>query len=118
MIGFHRRHSTLFCEDVPLETLAQAEGTPLYVYSAGIVRDRVAQFQTALGGAPNALHYALKANSNLAIVRLVHGLGCGVDASVHRRSVSITSPRRQNRPEPGWFTDGNAQRTRTVGVDP
>ena len=81
VIGFHRQDSTLFCDDVPLDVLAEAEGTPVYVYSAGLVRERTLALQGALAGVPHAVHYALKANSNLAIVRLVRSLGCGADAN-------------------------------------
>ena len=81
MIGFHRRGATLFCDDVPLTALAQTDATPFYVYSAGVVRERVAQFQAAFAGHACAVHYALKANSNLALVRLVRSLGCGADAN-------------------------------------
>jgi diaminopimelate decarboxylase len=81
VIGFHRQDSTLFCDDVPLAALAETEGTPLYVYSAGVVRARTQAFQDALAGVPHAVHYALKANSNLSLVRLMQSLGCGADAN-------------------------------------
>ena len=79
--GFHDRPSGLHCDDVPLAALAAAAGTPLYVYSAAAVRERVRAFRDAFAGLPHALHYALKANSNLAIVRLLKELGCQVDAN-------------------------------------
>ncbi len=79
--GFHDRPSGLHCDDVPLAPLAAAAGTPLYVYSAAAVADRVRAFREAFAGLPCALHYALKANSNLAIVRLLKRLGCLVDAN-------------------------------------
>lgn len=61
--------------------MASAAGTPLYVYSAPAVRDRVRGFTAAFAPVPHALHYALKANSNLALVRLMRDLGCLADAN-------------------------------------
>ena len=69
------------CEGVPLEELAAAEGTPLYVYSAGSITTRYRAIDEAFRGYPHAIHYALKANSTLAIARLVRGLGAGADAN-------------------------------------
>ena len=74
--GFYRQndghHETLVCDGVPLAAIASAEGTPLYVYSAAVLRDRYRAIDAAFGEYPHAVHYALKANSALAIVRL-HG---------------------------------------------
>src|SRR6185295_8165981 len=79
--AFHRSGTTLLCEDVRLEELASAEGTPLYVYSAGTIASRYRAMDGAFRGYPHALHYALKANSTLAIARLVRGLGAGAAAN-------------------------------------
>ena len=60
----------------------RADGTPLYVYSAADHRvQRYRAIDEAFGGYPHALHYALKANSTLAIVRLLRGLGSAADAN-------------------------------------
>jgi diaminopimelate decarboxylase len=69
------------CEGVALEEVAAAEGTPLYVYSAGTIATRYRAIDDAFRGHPHALHYALKANSTLAIARLIRGLGGGADAN-------------------------------------
>jgi len=69
----------LFCEQIPLRTLAQRFGTPLYVYSAGMVRERVGAFKNAFRGIDCGICYSVKANSNLSILRLLVGLGCGFD---------------------------------------
>ena len=61
--------------------IAAAEGTPLYVYSAATLRERYRAIDAAFGGYPHALHYALKANSTLAIARLLRELGSAVDAN-------------------------------------
>src|SRR5205814_392817 len=58
-----------------------AEGTPLYVYSAAVVRERYRAIADGFGGYPHTLHYALKANSTLAIAALVRGLGGAADAN-------------------------------------
>jgi diaminopimelate decarboxylase len=69
------------CEGVALDEIAAAEGTPLYVYSAGTITSRYRAIDDAFRGYPHALHYALKANSTLAIARLLRGLGAGADAN-------------------------------------
>jgi diaminopimelate decarboxylase len=69
------------CEQVSLEALAAAEGTPLYVYSTASITGRYRAIDDAFRGYPHALHYALKANSTLAIARLVRTLGAGADAN-------------------------------------
>src|SRR5262245_61399952 len=58
-----------------LSDIAAAVGTPCYVYDAGAIRGAYATLDRAFDGYPHAIHYALKANSSLAIVRLVQSLG-------------------------------------------
>jgi diaminopimelate decarboxylase len=79
--GFHQHHAELVCDGVPLSAIAEAEGTPIYVYSAALIRERYREIDDAFGGYPHTLHYALKANSTYGIVRLLHGLGSAVDAN-------------------------------------
>jgi diaminopimelate decarboxylase len=62
-----------------MERLARGYGTPLYVYSAGHITERVALFQQAFSGVSHMLCYAVKANSALAILRLMALQGCGFD---------------------------------------
>lgn len=71
----------LTCEGVSLDELATSEGTPLYVYSAATITARYRAIDDAFRGYPHALHYALKANSTLAVARLLRGLGAGADAN-------------------------------------
>jgi diaminopimelate decarboxylase len=66
---------------VPLASIANAEGTPVYVYSAAVLRERYRAIDAAFNGYPHQLHYALKANSTLAIARLLRDLGSAVDAN-------------------------------------
>ena len=69
----------LCCDQVPLDALAEKHGTPLYVYSAGQIRHRFLLFQQAFAGRPATICYAVKANSALAILRLLAELGAGFD---------------------------------------
>ena len=69
------------CDDVPLEPIAALHGTPLYVYSASTIAARYRAIDDAFAGYPHAIHYALKANSTLAITRLLRGLGSAADAN-------------------------------------
>jgi diaminopimelate decarboxylase len=69
----------LYCEAVPLEGLAARHGTPLYVYSAAMIRARLNAFAKAFRSIPYTLCYSVKANSTLGILRLVAGEGAGFD---------------------------------------
>ena len=64
-----------------LSEIAAAVGTPCYVYDAAIIRAAYAALDEAFDGYPHAIHYALKANSSLAVVRLLHSLGSHGDAN-------------------------------------
>jgi diaminopimelate decarboxylase len=81
VIGFHREGPALACDGVRLEPVAAAHGTPLYVYSAAAIASRFRAIDEAFAGHPHAVHYALKANSTLAILRLLRGLGSNADAN-------------------------------------
>jgi diaminopimelate decarboxylase len=69
------------CDGVSLSAIAEAEGTPVYVYSAATLKARYRAIDAAFGSAPHALHYALKANSTLAVAHLMRHLGSGADAN-------------------------------------
>jgi len=69
----------LHCEDVALPKLAERYGTPLYVYSAKMIRERYEAFEQAFHDVPHTLCYSVKANSNLSILRLLARYGCGFD---------------------------------------
>lgn len=71
----------LTIEAVPAATVARSVGTPCYVYSAASIREAYHSLDDAFAGRPHAIHYALKANSTLAIVRLMRALGSHVDAN-------------------------------------
>jgi diaminopimelate decarboxylase len=78
---FHRPQpaGALHCGQVSLETLAKRYGTPLYVYSADQIAERLSLFQQALAGREHLVCYAVKANSALAILKLLAARGAGFD---------------------------------------
>jgi diaminopimelate decarboxylase len=78
---FHYAQNRFACDGVALDEVAAAIGTPCYVYGARVVRERYQALAGALGPVPHALHYALKANSTMGMVRLVRSLGAQVDAN-------------------------------------
>jgi diaminopimelate decarboxylase len=81
VIGFFRPAQQLECDGVPLSAIAEAEGTPVYVYSAAVLRDRYRAIDAAFGAHPHRLHYALKANSTLGLARALRQLGSAADAN-------------------------------------
>ena len=81
MAGFTFSPHPVTCDGVSPAVLAAAEGTPLYVYSSTLIVDRYRALEAALGTYPHRVHYALKANSTLGIVRLLQSAGSGVDAN-------------------------------------
>lgn len=76
-MSFAYHDGVLRVEDVPLPLLGQQYGTPLYVYSAALLRANFMRLREALPEL--SIHYAVKANSNLAILRLFGLLGAGAD---------------------------------------
>jgi diaminopimelate decarboxylase len=80
VIGFSRTAEVLTCDGVPLSAIAAAEGTPVYVYSAAMLRQRYRELDAAFGEYPHAIHYAFKANSTRALVAELKALGSCVDA--------------------------------------
>jgi diaminopimelate decarboxylase len=79
--GFSSPADELLCDGVSLSDIVAEAGTPVYVYSAALLRERYRAIDAAFGDYPHALHYALKANSSLALTRLLHELGSGADAN-------------------------------------
>jgi diaminopimelate decarboxylase len=80
--GFLRRRpagSALNCDEISLERLAERYGTPLYVYSTSAIRERLDSFERAFRKVPHTICYSVKANSNLGMLRLLAGIGCGFD---------------------------------------
>jgi diaminopimelate decarboxylase len=79
MDRYSLRNSQWYCESVPLETLARAYGTPLYVYSQNTMRDHFMRMDAALRQLDHMICYAVKANSNLAVIKTFADLGAGFD---------------------------------------
>lgn len=69
----------LQCEEVPLALIAAEVGTPAYVYSSAAIREQYQLLRQAMAGVDARLHYSVKANSSIAILRLLRELGAGVD---------------------------------------
>ena len=76
---FHYRHGRLYCEDVDLARVAEKFGTPLYVYSAGTILDHYRRLDAALAQLDHLICYAVKANSNRAVLKLLADAGAGFD---------------------------------------
>jgi diaminopimelate decarboxylase len=74
----YRDHS-LYLEDTPLADIARREGTPCYVYSRAAILDRFQAYNQAFGDVPHKVCYAVKANGNLAILKLLSDAGAGFD---------------------------------------
>ena len=79
MSVFNYQQGSLHCEGVPLEAIAEAHGTPTYVYSRQTIESAFLAYQNALADRPHLVCYAVKANSNLAILNVLAGLGAGFD---------------------------------------
>ncbi|MDT8398697.1 MAG: diaminopimelate decarboxylase [Pseudomonadales bacterium] len=79
MDAFQYRDDQLFVEDMPLAAIAGQFGTPCYVYSRAMLETAFKAYQTALGNRPHLLCYAVKANSNIAVLNVLARLGAGFD---------------------------------------
>jgi diaminopimelate decarboxylase len=73
------QNNQLMIEQVALSDLARAHGTPLFVYSRAAILHALAAYQRGLAGRDALICYAMKANSSLAILKLLASAGCGVD---------------------------------------
>ncbi|QFU03302.1 Diaminopimelate decarboxylase [Halomonas sp. THAF5a] len=79
MDHFDYRDGVLYGEDVPLTRIADEFGTPCYVYSRATLARHYRAYAEALGGHPHLICYAVKANSNLAVLGLLAKMGAGFD---------------------------------------
>jgi diaminopimelate decarboxylase len=77
--GLERRGGALLVAGVPLAEIAREVGTPVYVYNAAAIRQRYRALDAALADVPHRICYAVKANSTLAVLRLLRDLGAGAD---------------------------------------
>ncbi|GIW55833.1 MAG: diaminopimelate decarboxylase [Nitrospiraceae bacterium] len=79
MHDFQYRQGELYCEDVPISRIAKEVGTPCYVYSHATLVRHFRAYDSAFQNIPHIVAYAMKANSNLAILRLMAREGSGAD---------------------------------------
>ena len=79
MAPFSRHDGILHCEGVSLEAIAATYGTPTYLYSRSAIETAFLDYQSALSDIPHLICYAVKANSNLAILNVLAQLGAGFD---------------------------------------
>jgi diaminopimelate decarboxylase len=77
--GLERRGGTLLHSGVVLSEVAEQVGTPAFVYNAEAIRSRYRSLDSALASIPHRICFAVKANSNLAVLHLLHELGAGAD---------------------------------------
>jgi diaminopimelate decarboxylase len=75
----HHRDGALYAEDVPLRRIAEAVGTPCYVYSTAAITERYRRYESALSGFNARVFYSVKANSNQAVIATLGKLGAGAD---------------------------------------
>lgn len=76
---FNERSGRLYAEEIPLTTIAETYGTPLYVYSRATLERHYRAFDHAFGETQHLICYAVKANSNLAVLNVLARLGSGFD---------------------------------------
>ncbi len=79
MDHFIYRNGSLYAEDVPVQEIATAVGTPFYVYSTATLERHYQVFDAALAGMDHLICYAMKANSNMAVLRIMANMGAGMD---------------------------------------
>jgi diaminopimelate decarboxylase len=77
--GLERRGRSLYLGGVALSDIADAAGTPSYVYNAAVIRRQFEGLDRALGDVPHRIAFAVKANANLAVLRVLRDLGAGAD---------------------------------------
>ncbi len=91
-------HSELFLENVALTRIAKEIGSPFYVYSKKIIEENYLEFKNAFSDIDCKICYAIKANCNLSIVKILAGLGSGIDAvsagEVHRAIKAGINPKK------------------------
>jgi diaminopimelate decarboxylase len=100
MHEFQYRQNELFCEDVSVGTIAREIGTPFYLYSAKTLQNHYRAYDSAFSSIPHLITFAMKANSNLAILRLFAKEGGGVDivsaGELYRALAAGVEPRKIN----------------------
>jgi diaminopimelate decarboxylase len=80
-LPFQPTGDALACDGVSIQSIVEHAGTPTYIYSARAIREAYRAIDEAFSSHPHVIHYALKANSTLAIARLLRSLGSRADAN-------------------------------------
>src|SRR5215470_12315520 len=80
-LPFHTTTQGLLCDGVNVQSIVERVGTPAHVYSARAIREAYRAIDEAFAEYPHAIHYALKANSTLSLVRLLRSLGSRADVN-------------------------------------
>jgi diaminopimelate decarboxylase len=80
-LPFQHSDRGLVCDGVTIQSIVDEIGTPAYVYSGRAIREAYGAIDAAFAAFPHAIHYALKANSTLALLRLLRALGSRADAN-------------------------------------
>ncbi len=89
MNHFREQRGALWAEEVPLSRIAQEVGTPTYVYSSATLRRHLGVVQAAFSRVPTVVCYSVKANSNLAVLKLFADGGSGFDIVSHGELVRV-----------------------------
>ena len=95
MDHFLYRDGVLHAEDVSIEEIAAEVGTPFYVYSAATLKRHIGLFNEALDWADHLVCFAVKSNSNLAVLKLLGEMGAGMDVvsgGEYRRAIAAGVP--------------------------
>ena len=95
MDHFLYRDGVLHAEDVSINDIAATVGTPFYVYSAATLKRHIGLFNEALGWTDHLICFAVKSNSNLAVLKLIGDLGAGMDVvsgGEYRRAIAAGVP--------------------------
>jgi len=79
MHSFEYRYGELYCEQVPVSQITKEVGTPCYIYSYATLVRHFRAYDGAFKSVPHVIAFAMKANSNIAILRLMAKEGSGVD---------------------------------------
>src|SRR3989442_1050650 len=98
MKSYLYKNGDLHCDDVSIAGIAEAVGTPFYLYSAAAIEQNFREFEQALRDVPHLTCFAVKANSNLAVLKLLYDLGSGFDivsqGELHRLQKIGADPKR------------------------
>jgi diaminopimelate decarboxylase len=78
-VSFEYHDAQLYAENIPLEQLGELVGTPFYCYSSGMIRERFEAYRESFDPQRSLICYAVKANSNQAVIRLLGDMGAGAD---------------------------------------